>query len=220
VVVRSNGKLAAWLAFVAVLAILNYAGRFAGGGDTSDDLLYEWSTAIAGVIQYAVISGLMLLIARGLPKRDAFALRRPESWGAALGLCFAAFIAMLALAAATRPFFDPGQEQGLVPEQWDASRAAPFVANALVVVVLAPIIEELTFRGLGFTLLERFGRWAAIVFVGLAFAAVHGLVEGFLLLAVFGALLALIRSRSGSIYPPILLHAVFNGFALLGSLLV
>jgi membrane protease YdiL (CAAX protease family) len=220
VVVRSNGKLAGWLAFVAVLSVLNYAGRFAGSGDTPDDLLYDWSTAIFGVIQYAVIAGIMLLIARGLPRRDAFALHRPQSWGAALGLCFAAFIAMLALAAATRPFFDPGEEQGLVPDQWDSSRAAPFVANAIVVVVLAPIIEELTFRGLGFTLLERFGRWAAIVLVGLAFAAVHGLVEGFLLLAVFGALLALIRSRSGSIYPPILLHAFFNGFALLGSLLV
>ena len=217
---RSNGKLAGWLGFVVVLSVLNYAGRYAGNGETPDDLLYTWSAAIGGVIQYAVISALMLLIARGLPRREAFALRRPESWGTAIGLCVGAFFAMLALAAAMSPFVNPGEEQGFVPDEWDASRAAPFAANALVVIVLAPVIEELTFRGLGYSLLERFGRWAAIVAVGIAFAVVHGLAEGFLLLAVFGGLLAFIRAKSGSVYPPILLHAFFNGFALLGSVLV
>ena len=113
------------------------------------------------------------------------------------------------------PFVQPGKEQGLVPENWDSSRAAPFIVNAFLIIVLAPITEEMTFRGLGYTLLERFGEWWAIVLVGIAFALVHGLVEGFPILFAFGAGLAFIRARTGSIYPTILVHGTFNAFSLI-----
>jgi uncharacterized protein len=218
--VRSNGKLAGWLTFVSVLSVLNYAGRFAGDGTSSDDVLYEWSTAILGVVQSVIVLALMLLIARGLSRRQAFALRRPRSWGVAAGLDLAVFFGILILAGILSSFLNPGEEQGLVPDEWDPSRAAPFVANAVVVIVLAPIVEELAFRGLGFTLLERFGEWSAILLVGVAFALAHGLVEGFPLLAVFGAGLAWIRARTHSLYPGLLLHAAFNAFALIGSVVV
>jgi membrane protease YdiL (CAAX protease family) len=215
--VRSNAKLGYWLALVLVLATLNYVGRFAGGDTDDGDLLYQWSTAVAGVIQAVVIVGLMLLIARGLPTRSTFAIRRPSSWGTAVGLDLGVFIGILVLSAAVSPFISPGKEQGLVPDQWDPSRAAPFVANAVVIIVLAPVSEELTFRGLGFALLERFGRWSAIALVGFTFALVHGLLEGFPILFAFGAALAFVRARTGSVYPTILLHACFNAVALIGG---
>jgi CAAX protease family protein len=215
--VRSNAKLAYWSAFVLVLAGLQYATRFASDTGREDDYLYTWSAAISGAIQALIIVGLMLLIARGLPTREAFALRQPKAWGAALGLALGVFVGVLVLAAALSPFVQPGEEQGLVPDRWEPSRAAPFVANAIVVIVFAPITEELAFRGLGYTLLERFGEWAAIVLVGVAFALVHGLVEGFPLLFAFGAGLALLRARTTSVYPPMLLHATFNAVALIGS---
>jgi membrane protease YdiL (CAAX protease family) len=216
-VVRSNAKLAYWTAFVLVLSALQYVTRLAGDANTDNDILYTWGAAAAGLIQSVVVIGLMLLIARGLPTRAAFALRAPRSWGRAVGLDFGVFIGIWILAGALSPFIQPGKEQGLVPDRWDPSRATPFVVNALIVIVLAPITEELTFRGLGYTLLERFGEWSAIVLVGIAFAAVHGLVEGFPLLFAFGAGLAYIRARTSSVYPTILLHATFNTVALLGS---
>jgi membrane protease YdiL (CAAX protease family) len=88
------------------------------------------------------------------------------------------------------------------------------------VTTLAPIVEEMTFRGLGVTLFLRFGRWAAILATGIWFALVHGLVEGFPILAAFGVALAYLRTQTRSIYPAILLHAAFNGFALGAGLLV
>ena len=87
-------------------------------------------------------------------------------------------------------------------------------AFCVVVVVIAPIVEELLFRGVGYGLLARFGEYTAIVLVGLSFALVHGLIAGFAVIAVFGAGLAYLRAKTDSIYPGMLLHASFNAFGL------
>jgi membrane protease YdiL (CAAX protease family) len=126
----------------------------------------------------------------------------------------AVFVIMLVLSAALDPFLDAGEEQGLTPDEWQPDRADAFVANAAVVAGVAPIAEELTYRGLGFSVLARFGKTAAIVLVGIAFGLGHGLVTALPILIAFGIGLAYLRSRTGSVYPPIVLHAVFNAFAL------
>ena len=48
-----------------------------------------------------------------------------------------------------------------MPDAWDSSRAAPFLANALVVVLVAPFVEELLYRGLGYEppRCRSSGRW-------------------------------------------------------------
>ena len=70
------------------------------------------------------------------------------------------------------------------------------------------------FRGIGFTLLQPFGEDVAVLVVGIAFGLVHGLIEGFLIIAVLGGGLAVLRSRTQSLYPCILLHSAFNATAL------
>ena len=75
----------------------------------------------------------------------------------------------------------------------------------------------MTFRGLGFRLLVRFGRPAAVVLVGLLFGVWHGLVEALPILVAFGVLLAWIRERTHSLYPCVALHAFFNGIQLIAS---
>jgi membrane protease YdiL (CAAX protease family) len=156
----------------------------------------------------------MLLIARGLPTRWAFALRRPSSWRLAAGLDAAALVVVLVVNGVVSQFTNPGKEQGLIPNKWEPAHAAAFFANAAVVIILAPISEELVFRGLGFRLLEPYGRWTAILGVGFTFALVHGLVDAFPVLFVFGTALAYIRARTGSVYPTMILHATFNALAI------
>ena len=90
----------------------------------------------------------------------------------------------------------------------------PFALNAAVVVLIAPVVEELTFRGVGFALLARIGTAVAFVGTSIAFAAAHGLVNGFAALFLFGAAVAFLRVRTGSIYPGMLLHGTFNALAL------
>lgn len=216
---RMPGRLAGWLVFVLALTALAYAARLADT-ETPDDLAYRWSSSVAALVQYGLMLGVLLLIARGLPTREMFALRRPVSWPRAIGLAFLSLLAIWAASAALAPFLDASDEQGLVPDDWDSSRAGAFVAFFLVVAVLAPVVEELTYRGLGFTLLAPYGTWVAILVTGILFGAAHGLVAGLPVLTVFGVVVAWLRSRTGSVYPSMLLHGVFNGTALLLSVTV
>ena len=152
--VRQTGRLIAWCAVVGGLAALSYASRLSGG-ETPDDVLYLWSTAIGALIQYAFMFGLILAIARGLDRR-LLALELPERRWRAAGLAAAAFAAIIIVSAILSQFLDAGDEQGLVPKSWDSSRAAPFIANAIVVALVAPFVEELLYRGLGYGLLTQF----------------------------------------------------------------
>jgi membrane protease YdiL (CAAX protease family) len=107
-----------------------------------------------------------------------------------------------------------------VPDEWDSSRAGAFIAFFVVVAVVAPVVEELTYRGLGFTLLVPYGTWVAIAVTGVLFGAAHGLVAGLPVLTFFGLATAWLRARTRSVYPSMLLHGVFNGAALLLSVTV
>ena len=169
------------------------------------------------MIQYALILGIMLLIARGLSKQWAFALRRPPSWPAALGLGAAILVAIYVISAALNPLLHPGKEQGLTPSGWQPAHAGAYAANFIVVAVVAPIVEEMTFRGIGYTLLVRFGTWPAILLTGLAFGLAHGLVDGLPLLVLFGCMLAWLRSYTDSVYPGMVVHGTFNAIALIAA---
>jgi len=127
------------------------------------------------------------------------------------------FIAVYSVAAIVSAFGDPGREQGLTPQGWDSSRAAPFVVNFVVFVAVAPFVEELTFRGLGYSLLEPLGSLTAILWVGIAFGLAHGLLEGLPILIVFGCGLAWLRARSDSVYPGMAVHGIFNAVALIAA---
>lgn len=195
------------------MAGLNYLGR-AFGGKPPRDLLYHWSTVAGNVVQYAVIAAIVYGIAGLGNRRELFALRRPTSWRLAGRIILAVAFGMVVLSAALVPLLNPGREQGYTPTRWEPSHAGPYLANGLVVSVIAPIVEELTFRGLGFSLLSPLGALPAIVLVGLAFGVWHGLVEALPLLVAFGAGLAYLRYRVDSVYPGIVLHGLFNAVSL------
>ena len=84
-------------------------------------------------------------------------------------------------------------------------------------VVVAPLLEEASYRGLFQTLLGdrllRRHRWGVVLLVGLLFSLAHmpwvtwhALPGLFVLGVVFGAA----YERTGSIWTPIVAHAVFN----------
>jgi hypothetical protein len=211
---KDRGKLYGWLGFVGVLSALNYATRFVPS-KPDRNVLYTWSAAIGGLVQMGIILGIVLAIARDRPKDEYLGLRRPSSWGLAAGLMTLVLIGVFVLSGILSPILHPGQEQGLVPKTWHADRAAPFAANFIVVCLIAPVVEELTFRGLGYKLLEPLGRWTAVLLVGLLFGLAHGLVEALPILAAFGAGLAYVRMRTGSVYPGMIVHAAFNSLVLI-----
>jgi membrane protease YdiL (CAAX protease family) len=206
-----------WLTLVAVLAAIGYATRVASGKPDSQ-VLYRWSTAAGGLVQDAIVLALVLAIA-GFSMR-LLALRRPRSYGLAAAYVGIAVVAIYAFEELYTAFVHVGNEQGLTPSHWEPRHAAAYVVNGVVICTWVPVVEELTYRGLGYSLLERFGRWPAIAFVGVAFGLAHGLVLSLPVIVAFGCILAWVRAESGSVVPGMVLHGAFNLIALVAAVTV
>jgi membrane protease YdiL (CAAX protease family) len=85
----------------------------------------------------------------------------------------------------------------------------------LAVLVLAPLGEELLFRGFVYRyLLKNRGVTEAVLISSLLFALFHPGVYALQIL-LFGFLLALLRWRTASLLPPVLLHMLNNSWSLL-----
>jgi membrane protease YdiL (CAAX protease family) len=210
-------RLFAWAIFVCAIGTLNFVGR-EKVGPPSKDVLYQYSTAVGGAIQYAVFLAILFAIAYGLDYRRVFALRRPHSVAAAAGWVVLALVTVTVVNVGLGQFLHAGKEQGLVPDRWEPSHAGAFAANFVVVALIAPFVEELIFRGFGVSAIGSFvGTAAAALWVGIAFGVWHGLVIAFPVLAILGAILALLRLRTDSVYPPMAAHAIFNAVALVAA---
>ncbi len=97
-----------------------------------------------------------------------------------------------------------------------------FVFFALVAVVLAPLFEELFFRGFLQPLFSRtFGTIAGIVITAAAFGALHGFEYSWvwqyaLFISLAGAVFGWLRARTGSIIPSMVMHGCFNAVSVIG----
>jgi membrane protease YdiL (CAAX protease family) len=208
-----TGRLIGWLTLIGIIATIGYASRFSGVKQ-EQDVVYRWSTAVSELLLFAIILGIVLWIARGLPKRDVFALRRPRSWRQVLKLSLVVFGVIYVVSLALGPLLHPDREQGLAPKNWEAAHAAAFTVNFFALAIIGPIVEELTFRGLGFSVLRPFGPWTAILLVGVLFGVAHGLVEALPFLAALGCGLAYLRHRVESVVPGMIVHGLFNALSL------
>jgi membrane protease YdiL (CAAX protease family) len=83
-------------------------------------------------------------------------------------------------------------------------------------VILAPLVEEILFRGFIFAgFRQRYGWVWALVLSSAIFAASHLQLVAFIPTFILGAALAYAYQRSNSIWPGIFLHFLVNGMALL-----
>jgi uncharacterized protein len=209
----SRARLVCWIALVGAVSALEYSVRFSSTTtkNTRNDV-YSYSAFANGLIFYGLIFGVVLAIA--FDRTDLFAIRRPARRAAQLaaGVLIATYVWELVVVAL--PIRDPGKEQGLTPTHWEPSHAGAFAANLVLLTIVAPVIEELTFRGVGQSLLRFTGRWPSILLVGVAFGLWHGLVQALLILIPFGIGLAYLRDRTRSVIPGMVVHALFNGAAL------
>ena len=172
----------------------------------------------------AVLLLIVLLIARGLPLRDTFALRAPRSWQRAFVIGAATLVAAYAISFLEVGLVSGvGREQG-VPEFWDPTRVGPWFANLFAIAVFVPIFEESLCRGLGYALFEPLGGAPtpsgaptpafAVLVTAVAFTLAHGVIVDIPVILAIGTGLGVMRASTGSIYPCIALHGFFNGFGL------
>lgn len=90
-------------------------------------------------------------------------------------------------------------------------------ATVLVAVFTAPLVEELIYRGVLYSALERtLGRIIGVIVVSLLFAGVHVFqyIENIAVISVITLLsftLTLVRAYTGKVLPSFIIHLVFNG---------
>lgn len=180
----------------------------------------ELSDVANAFVQLATALGFLLVPIAIAAGRGA-TLRQALSQ---LGLCrfqrgaikwmLAAVGAYLAFAIAYTAVF--GQ-----PHQKDiAEDFGTLPVQILLIVIAAPISEEVCFRGFLFGgLRERWPRIVAALASGLIFGGLHATtgVSAVPPLIFFGFILALLYEKTGSIWPGILLHMLNNSVALLGQ---
>lgn len=154
---------------------------------------------------------------------------RSESWGKDVVWGVAGALAnvpiVLLVAGASQWLFRslPEPTHPLTEELAAGAGGWRFLLLMAQAVVLAPVLEELVFRGAFFPALARVFRSVPIgVFLSsFLFAAIHPQgVAGWPPLLVVGAMAALLSYQRGSLVPAIAMHAVHNLAIMLLSLLV
>jgi membrane protease YdiL (CAAX protease family) len=97
-----------------------------------------------------------------------------------------------------------------------SSRAAALIL-AFIAVATAPLMEEMIYRGLLYSALQKItGQWAAVILVSVMFAGLHvlqywpnaGVIGSITLLSI---VLTVVRARTGRLLPCFVIHLVFNG---------
>lgn len=156
---------------------------------------------------------------RGLTWRTAFGMsssKLREDAIIGIGILLGALPILL---AATILFHVLLQLLGYQPSLQDVAFAMadernPWMRAYFVVLAigLAPLFEELLFRGVLFpALARRYGWWASALVTSFSFAVIHGHLPSFVTLFALSLVLSFAYIYTGSIMSPIAIHAVFNG---------
>jgi membrane protease YdiL (CAAX protease family) len=96
----------------------------------------------------------------------------------------------------------------MIRETQDMALLGAMVFSAVVV---APIAEEVIFRGFLYPVVKRYSEpWFAAIFTGCLFGVIHFNLMSFPLLALMGIVLVVLYEITGSLWVPIACHAAFN----------
>ena len=195
--------------FIATVALLKEPLRALGG----------WGVVAAGFVSQAVILVAVALsvttgAAQGLKSlslggwRPRHALSSASAWLCSAWMVFAAALVCFGVyyLIARRP--PPAMPVARILPQLSAGQQ---LALGALAVLVAPVCEELLFRGVIFgSLRARLGFWPAAAASGALFGAIHLSPVHVLPLAVLGVALAWVYERTGSLWTSVGLHAIQN----------
>ena len=145
---------------------------------------------------------------------------RSACWVAGASLCFTLLATSLIEMLLRMGRLPPGietlleKEEQLLREFFSFQGARDQFTVALAVVVVAPIAEELLFRGLLQGSLEkRLGNWAGLAITALAFGFLHGRLR-LMPVTLLGILMGYAVMRTNSLFAGIVAHTVNNALAM------
>jgi membrane protease YdiL (CAAX protease family) len=216
-----------WLAFVGFVAAFGAAMvmafvvslvAIAFGADLDDTPAAV--SIVATYFQDIILIAAAFFFARSASGRTIrlgdLGLRRIPL-GTAVAYVAVAYVAFIAFSAGWVAALGLDETDNLPQELGVDESTVALIAVCFLVVVMAPIGEELFFRGFFYRALRNWkGMWPAAIITGVVFGGIHAGSSpiGYLVpLAVLGIGLCLLYQWSGSLYPPIALHAINNSIA-------
>lgn len=184
----------------------------------SEDTLALLLRLMMLVVMVAALLGMPRLWGEEIPRRQ-LGLARPLKWsdiGWAIVGVIAAYIASMLLAVVAQwllVWIDMAEPQNL-----GLSALTPGVEMTMafmVLVVVGPIVEEVVFRGYLYGRLQalhvRF--WARTLLVSGLFAVAHWQWNVALDVFALSVIMCLLREKTGSLWPSIVMHMIKNGVA-------
>lgn len=174
--------------------------------------------ALVYTLTLVMVVGLPYKLARRRTTRKDLGLTRLVSWldilltPAAIVIYFIFSATLIYLVSLVVPGIDldEAQEVGFS----DLSGRMQYVLAFLTLVVIAPIAEEILFRGYLFGKLKKHVPiWLAIMVTSALFALAHGQWNVALDTFALSIVLCVLREMTGSIWAGILLHMAKNGIA-------
>lgn len=217
-----------WMGFI----VLTFAALSISNAQLTDSRA-ETNISVAGLVQsigfQLVLAGLTMLVMVWRIRPAAWLGLRWPQWRRALVIGPVSVVGMWALSASLYAsgyfkFLDSlGIEQLQDSVKLLQETSDPLVLGLMAVaaVIVAPVCEEIMFRGYLYPAAKRFaGPWVAGLGSALIFAAAHGSLAPLVPLFIFGCLLVVAYEVTGSLWAPVAIHFCFNGATVLIQLFV
>lgn len=193
-----------------VMAVVGYGGGLQlvrlGLDPATTGLIF---TALSGIAGFAGFAAAAMLRLRSW---QAFGVRRTSGQWLVIGI-FAGLAAFVAKGLAVLAYIgitgDAGNPQEIYAIGGNGG-AAYLVLATIGLGIVTPLGEEFLFRSVLTNALLRYGAFIGVVGSSLIFALMHGINIVFPAAVVAGLVAGEIFRRSGSIWPAVMVHIVFN----------
>jgi len=202
---------------VAVVLMLWFALLGRDALTATGDRSIEFGHVVSGVVIYGSILFFLagLMIYRNLAPARVFGWTHgsfPSALGA--GLLYLAAVYPLLLLVQAMVFGATGGDltpQEIVQFLQEAEQPRDRFAVVAMAVVVAPVAEEVIFRGYLYAVGKRFlGPVVSLIGTSLLFAILHGHAASIPALFTLAVCLGLAYEKSGNLLVPMIMHAVFN----------
>ena len=174
--------------------------------------------ALLYILTFALAVGVPLIVNKSRLSLADVGLSRLPSWTdilltpAALIIYFILSAILILIATNILPGFNINQVQDTGFSQLNARYE--YILAFITLVIVAPLSEEILFRGYLFGKLKKFAPvWVSIIVTSALFGFIHGAWNLAIDTFALSVVLCLLRELTGSIWASVLLHMTKNGIA-------
>lgn len=209
------GFMVAQVAVVALYVGIDSLGAITTANGT---VLNAVVTALIYAATVLIIFGVPWVVAKHKTSLTDLGLHRLPTW-ADIAWVFAGVVAYIvvtsiinAIARVALPFVDFEQVQDVGFS--NLLSQSEYILAFLSLVVLAPVAEEVLFRGYLFGKLNKHvAAWVSVIITSVLFAVVHFQWNVSIDVFALSIVLCILRIKTGSVWSSIILHMVKNGVA-------